>query len=200
LDAHNRSVPRCARGTIDPGEYHVYTRSPGKIAFFRDDQDRTDFCNRLSTVVRKLDWRCMAFALMTSHYHLVLEVAENRLQPGMKWLNGTYAQRFNKRHGRWGHLCGSRYSIVPLESKRQRLRTFQYVALNPVRAGLVERPQDWLWSSYAGTAGYAKPFRFVDDRPIRECFGEDADGLEILRLFVEAAVDPLRSRDGGLSP
>lgn len=142
----------------------------------------------------------MAFVLMTSHYHLLLEVGENRLQPGMKWLNGTYAQCFNKRHGRWGHLCGSRYSLVPIESRRQRMRAFQYVALNPVRAGLVERPQDWLWSSYAGTAGYAEPFTFVDDSPIRECFGVSPEGLEVLRIFVEAAADPLRSRDGGLSP
>jgi REP-associated tyrosine transposase len=184
-------VPRSARGTIDPGEYHVYTRSPGKIPFFRDDDDRTDFCNRLSTVVLKLRWRCMAFALLTSHYHLVLEVEENRLQPGMKWLNGTYAQRFNKRHGRWGHLCGSRYSLVPIESRRQRMRAFRYVALNPVRAGLVERPDDWVWSSYAGTAGYAKAFPFVDDRPIRESFGDGPDGLELLRVFVEEAVDPV---------
>jgi hypothetical protein len=125
----------------------VYTRSPGKIPFFRDDDDRTDFCNRLSAIVRKLRWRCMAFALLTSHYHLVLEVEENRLQPGMKWLNGTYAQR--------------------------------------------ERPDDWVWSSYAGTAGYTEPFTFVDDRPIRECFGTGPDGLEFLRAFVEEAVDPV---------
>jgi putative transposase len=106
----------------------------------------------------------MAFALLTSHYHLVLEVEENRLQPGMKWLNGT---------------------------RRQRMRAFRYVALDPVRAGLVERPDDWVWSSYAGTAGYTEPFTFVDDRPIRECFGTGPDGLEFLRAFVEEAVDPV---------
>ena len=187
--AHTGPMPRCARGLVEAGEYHVYTRSAGRIPFFRDDVDRTDFCNRVSAVCTKLRWRCMAFALLTTHYHLVLEVEENRLQPGMKWLNGTYAQRFNKRSERWGHLCGSRYSLVPIASRRQRLRAFRYVALNPVRAGLVARPQDWPWSSYAGTAEYAKPFPFVDDAPVRACFGADAEALELLRAFVEEAVE-----------
>lgn len=182
-------MPRCARGTVETGEYHVYTRSAGKIPFFRDDVDRTDFCNRLQTVVRKLRWRCLAFALLTTHYHLVLDVEENRLPVGMKWLNGTYAQRFNRRHTRWGHLCGSRYSLVPIESQRQQLRAFRYVALNPVVAGLVAAPQDWPWSSYRGTAGYAKPFPFVDDTPIRELFGDGSEGLELLRAFVEEAYE-----------
>lgn len=186
-----RQMSRCARGTVEAGEYLVYTRSPGKVPFFRDDFDRTDFCVRLHKTVVKFHWRCMAFALMTSHYHLVLEVEENRLQPGMKWLNGTYAQRFNKRHERWGHLCGSRYSLVPIESRRQRLRAIRYVALNPVRADMVERPQDWPWSSYPATAGCAKPFPFVDDRPIRESFGDGEDGLELLRVFVEEAAEPV---------
>jgi putative transposase len=189
--AHTRRMPRCARGTVEAGEYHVYTRSPGKVPFFLDDVDRTDFCNRLHRVVPKLRWRCLAFALLTTHYHLILQVEENRLQPGMQWLNGTYAQRFNKRHERWGHLCGSRYSLVAIESRRQRMRAFRYVALNPIEAGLVARPYDWPWSSYAGTAGYAKPFAFVDDEPVRECFGLGSEGLEFLRAFVEETVDPV---------
>ena len=164
-------MPRCARGTVEAGEYHVYTRSPGRTPFFLDGDDRTDFCNRLHAVVLKQQWRCLAFAQLTTHYHLLVRVEENRLQPGMHWLNGTYAQRFNKRHERWGHLCGSRYSLVPIASRRQRMRCFRYIALNPVKAGLVDGPEAWPWSSYAGTAAYAKPFPFVDDELVRECFG-----------------------------
>jgi hypothetical protein len=106
------------------------------VATAREDREGSRQANlgegSSSAIVRKLRWRCMAFALLTSHYHLVLEVEENRLQPGMKWLNGT---------------------------RRQRTRAFRYVALDPVRAGLVERPDDWVWSSYAGTAGYANRSR-----------------------------------------
>jgi putative transposase len=182
-------MPRVARGDVAAGIYHVYTRAAGKIMFFRDDVDRTDFCNRVGQTVARGRCRCLAFALLSTHYHLVLEVAENALQPAMKWLNGTYAQRFNRRHERWGHLCGSRYSVVPVLSERQLRRAFRYVALNPVRAGLCPRPETWPWSSYAGTAGHLPPtFRFIDDARIRDHFGRDAYGQERLRRFVEQAV------------
>jgi putative transposase len=155
---------------------------------FVDDDDRTDFCNRLARTIRKQAWHLRAFCLMTTHYHLLLEVEENRLQSGMQWLNGTYAQQFNRRHGRSGHLNGSRYSSTPVESERHLLRCFRYIALNPVVAGLCERPQDWLWSSYRGTATYAPGFPFVEDKPIRELFGSGPKALEMLRAFVEEAV------------
>jgi REP element-mobilizing transposase RayT len=181
-------MARQARGVIEAGMHHVTTRSAGRIPLFADDIDRTDFCNRLADCVRQIPWLCRAFCLMTTHHHLVLEVEENRLQPGMHHLNGTYAQRFNRRHGRWGHLNGARYSSTPIQTKRHLLRCFRYVALNPVRAGLCERPQDWPWSSYRGTAGYDKGFPFVDDAPIRELFGPGPEGQELLRAFVEDAV------------
>jgi putative transposase len=184
-------MSRTARGDVEAGEYHVCTKSPGKTPFFLDDFDRTDFCNRLHRVIEKYRWRCLAFALLTNHFHLHLQVEDNALQPGMKALNGPYSQAFNRRHERWGHLCGSRYSLVPVESERQRARLFRYIALNPVKAGLAVRPQDWPWSSYAGTAGYATPFAFVTDAPIRELFGRGEEGRELLRVFVEEAVtDP----------
>jgi putative transposase len=182
-------MARNARGPVGAGTYHVYTRSAGKIPFYRDDIDRTDFCNRLAKSVRAGRWTCLAFVLMTTHYHLLLEVEQDRLQPSMRWLNGSYAQRFNKRHGRWGHLCGSRYSLVPIRSGRQLRRCFRYIVLNPVRAGLAARPEEWTWSSYAGTAGYTElKFAFVDDRRIREHFGDDEHGTRRLRAFVEEAM------------
>jgi REP element-mobilizing transposase RayT len=182
-------MPRTARGPVEAGRYHVYTRSAGKIPHFRDDVDRTDFCNRLARVCKGFRWRCEAFCLMTTHFHLLLDVGDHTLSRGMHWLNGTYAQQFNRRHGRWGHLCGARYSSRPIETRRQLLATFAYIARNPVRAGLCELPQDWPWSSYAGTAGYREQFLFVDDREILAYYGVNrADAQRRLRRFVERPV------------
>jgi REP element-mobilizing transposase RayT len=176
---------------VEAGRYHVWTRSAGKIPIYRDDHDRTDFCNRIGRVVKKFDWRCEGFCLMTTHYHLLLDVHENALQPGMKWLNGTYAAQFNRRHGRWGHLCGCRYSMKPILTRRQLLRSFKYVMRNPVEAEMCEHPADWPWSSYRGTAGYDKPFGFVDDREILAYYGVQLEGArERLREYVEAAREP----------
>ena len=182
-------MSRQARGVIEAGTYHVTTRSAGPIPMSRDDVDRTDFCNRLGRTIRRKGWRCRGFCLMPTHFHLLVELDENTLQPGMQWLNGTYAQQFNRRHSRWGHLNGARYFCGGVESDRHLLRAFRYIALNPVAAGLCERPQDWPWSSYRGSAGYDRGFPFVDDGVIREFFGsEPAAATELLRAFVEEAV------------
>jgi putative transposase len=184
-------MSRQPRGSLDAGIYHVTTKATGPIPLFRDDVDRTDFCNRLARTVKEKRWRCVSFCLMTTHYHLLVEVGENALQQVMHWLNGTYAQRFNKRHGRWGHLSGARYFCKQIESELHLLSAFRYVALNPVAAGACDRPQEWPWSSYRGTAGYTRPFRFVDDRPIRALFPPGRTGRQALRAYVEESVtDP----------
>jgi putative transposase len=176
---------------LEAGVYHVTTKSAGPIPLFRDDTDRSDFCSRLAETVKRKWWTCVAFYLMTTHYHLMVDVEDDALQDTMKWLNGTYAQRFNRRHGRWGHLNGARYFCKLIESDRHMLHAFRYVSLNPVAAGLCERPQDWRWSSYRGTAGYARPFRFVDDRRIHAYFEKGKAGLKMLRAFVEEGVAEL---------
>lgn len=187
---HTRAVARQARGAIEAGRYHVCTRSAGKIQHFRDDVDRTDFCNRVAMVVKKFRWRCEMFCLMGTHYHLVLDVPDEGLPRAMHWLNGTYAQQFNRRHGRWGHLCGARYTITPIETKLQLIRTAAYVALNPVRAGMCENPEDYPWSSYRGAAGLARQFDFVDDRELLAFFGDDrTSASRRFRQYVEARRD-----------
>lgn len=189
---HTRRMARQARGRVEAGRYHVRTRSAGKIPYFTDDIGRTDFCNRVARVTTKYSWRCEAFCLMTTHYHLLLDVPEDTLQRGMHWLNGTYAQQFNRRHGRWGHLAGARYTITAIGSLRQLRNAFRYIVRNPVEAGMCERPQDYAWSSYRGTAGYDGGFWFVDDRELVGYYGPDRPRAQRrLRRFVERDVtDP----------
>jgi putative transposase len=183
-------MARHARGPVDAGRYHVCTRSAGKIPLFRDDVDRTDFCNRIARIAAKRVWRCEAFCLMTTHYHLLLDVPDNTLQRGMHWLNGTYAQQFNRTHTRWGHLTGSRYTLTPIESLRQLRNVFRYIAWNPVEAGMCEQPQDYVWSSYRGTAGYDDGFPFVADSELLSYYGPDRDAAgQRLREFFERVVE-----------
>lgn len=147
-----------------------------------------DFCGRLASTVQKCEWRCIAFCLMTTHYHLLLEVETNTLQPGMHRLNGQYAQEFNRSHGRSGHLRGDRYSAIRVDTESHLLAAFRYIVRNPVNAGLCDAPVDWPWSSYRGTAGLDVRFAFVDDRPIRTYFGGDTDrAQQLLRDFAEVS-------------
>lgn len=113
---------------------------------FLDDDDRLAFLELLHDVAGGTSWAVHALCLMTTHYHLVLESTRESLSGGMHRLNGAYAQSFNRRHARWGHLFGHRYSCRVIESERYLSAVCRYVVLNPVEAGLCERPGEWPWA------------------------------------------------------
>jgi hypothetical protein len=94
---------------------------------------------------------------MGNHYPLLIETPDGNLSIGMRQLNGVYTQLFNKRHRRIGHLFQGRYKAILIQKETHLLEVCRYVVLNLVRAGMVERPEDWEWSSYRGTAGRGKP-------------------------------------------
>ena len=160
-------------------------RSAGPIPMFLDDYDRTLFCSLLARTIKKHTWICRAFCLMTTHYHLLLDVKDNALQLGMHNLNGPYAQRFNARHKRSGHLRGDRYRAIRVESDGHMLQLLRYIARNPVEAGLCEHPSDWPWSSYRGCAELDAGFAFVDSSLLRAYFGRDRRlATRLVRDFV----------------
>ena len=86
------------------GVWHVTSRGNERREIFREDEDRERFLRTLAEVVRRFRWRVHAYVLMGNHYHLLLETPEPTLSRGMRHLNGIYTQRFNRRHGRVGHL------------------------------------------------------------------------------------------------
>ena len=90
---------------------------------------------------------------MDNHYHLVIETAQPTLARGMRHLNGTYTQRYNRRHSRVGHLFQGRYKAILVDREPYLLELCRYVVLNPVRAHACRRPDQWRWSSYRATAG-----------------------------------------------
>jgi hypothetical protein len=94
---------------------------------------------------------------MDNHFHLLIETPDGNLSIGMRQLNGVYTQAFNKRHCRAGHLFQGRYKAILIQKDSHLLDVCRYVVQNPVRAGLVEDPAKWRWSSYSATAGREKP-------------------------------------------
>jgi REP element-mobilizing transposase RayT len=125
----------------------VTTRGVDGVDIFRTRDDRLRFLRLLARVVRRNEWSCHALCLMTNHYHLVVETLRDRLSTGLHQLNGVYAQSFNERYGRRGHLFGDRFWSGLVEDEEELADVCAYVVNNPVRAGLVARPQDWPWSA-----------------------------------------------------
>jgi hypothetical protein len=118
---------------------------------------------------------------MTNHYHLIVGLAEANLAAGMTIVNGAHARLFNKRHGRRGPVFEARCGDGAVARDAHLLETIRYVALNPVRAGLVATPQDWEWSTYAQLIGLRPPWPCFDPRVVVELFGS----VEAVRQFVE---------------
>jgi REP element-mobilizing transposase RayT len=135
--------------------YHITSRGDRREAIYEDDDDREAFLGVLAEVVDRYHWICHAFCLMTNHYHLVIETVEGNLSRGMRQLNGVYTQASNRRHHRVGHLFQGRFKGILVDKDAYLLELSRYVVLNPVRAGVVDTPAQWRWSSYRAMTGKA---------------------------------------------
>ncbi len=137
--------------------YHVTTRGNAGARIFRTDKDKEYFLNLLGFVIERFNWLCHAWCLMDNHYHLILETPEGNLSRGMRQLNGIYTQKYNWKYTKTGHIFQGRYKAILVDKESYLLELCRYIVLNPVRANIVKRPQDWKWSSYRSTTGITKP-------------------------------------------
>jgi REP-associated tyrosine transposase len=144
--------------------YHLTARGNGRAEIFLDDFDREAFLCVLGDVVGRYNWICHAYCLMGNHYHILIETPDGNLSEGMRQLNGIYTQKFNRRHGRIGHVFQGRFKSILVEKESYLLELCRYIVLNPVRAGIVKRPQDYPWSSFTFTVrpGKGPEFLFTD--------------------------------------
>ncbi len=131
--------------------YHVYARGNDGARVFVDSLDRRAYLLMLEIVVADLRWHCLSYCLMDNHVHLLLRTPHADLSIGMQRIQGRYAQGWNRRHDRSGHVFQGRYGAVRMRSDSQVCAAAAYIARNPVEAGLSERPDGWPWSSYRAT-------------------------------------------------
>jgi len=181
-------MSRPLRNEFPGATWHITSRGVEKRNIFLCNRDRRQFINLLGAVVDEYRWKLYAYVLMSNHYHLLVTTSESNLSAGMQRLGGLYAQRFNKRYLRWGHLFGGRFKSQFVDSGKYLLTASRYIVLNPVRAGLTISADEWPWSSYAATAGLRQPPRWlaVDDL-LRELHPDDRElAIAYYREFVAA--------------
>jgi REP element-mobilizing transposase RayT len=194
-------VPRQARKELPDGLAHVTCRSVRRFPLFVDARDALALLDLLDYASGEAGrWSVLAYCLMPNHVHYVVDAEIEQLSLVMRYVNGNYAQRFNRVHGFRGHLFQGRFHTKPIRDETHLPGALRYVIRNPVRAGLCEHPQDWRWSSYRECLGLKAARRFLDcDRAV-SLFGVDpAYARASLRSFVEHE-EPADALARGQSP
>lgn len=136
--------------------YHLTQRGTNRQRVFFTDTDRSSYLRLMASNLGDAGVRLLGWCLMRNHVHFVAVPAhEDSLAVLMRRVNGRFAQMVNARLGRSGHLWQNRYFSCALSPSHLR-RALVYVERNPVRAGLVESPEQYKWSSAAVHLGLVK--------------------------------------------
>ncbi len=198
-------MPRRLRIEFDGAIYHVMARGNARQDIAHDDDDRRRLLGDLAKAVDRCGWELLAFVAMSNHLHLLLKTPRPNLARGMQTFLSAYAQWCARHRRRPGHLFQGRYKAEMIEDESYYWTVSRYIHLNPVRAGLVDHPGRWEWSSYRGYAdpGARHPW-LAHDALLAAWRGEHggADAAAAYRRYVEAGVaepppPPFREAFGG---
>jgi REP element-mobilizing transposase RayT len=166
--------------------YHVTSRGNEQKDIFKSKRDREKFLGYLESAVFRYGAIVHAWCLMTNHYHLLLETPRGNLSQIMRHINGAYTNYFNAKRKRAGHLFQGRYKAILIEADAYLVELSRYIHLNPVRAGIVVKPEDYPWSSYGAYVDLQPPVKWHQTEFILEHFAGRSDRY---RQFVEDLLD-----------
>ncbi len=169
--------------------YHITARGNERKNIFLNDRDREKFLSYLRSATERYEAAIHAYCLMGNHYHLLLETPAGNLTEIMRHINGAYTTYFNIKRDRSGHLLQGRYRAILVDVDEYAEELSRYIHLNPVRAGLAARPEEYLWSSYQDYTGQRKNQEWLHQEVVLGFFGKkEAAARQNYRKFVEAAI------------
>jgi len=190
-------VPRPPRDQT-AGIRHITCRGNRRQPIFLDDLDRRGYLGLLQHVCGVLEWRVLAWCLMTNHVHLVVEVPGGTISQGMQLICGDYAQGFNWRHGLTGHLFQGRFRAEPVLDEEYLFELARYVDLNPERAGVAPNAERWVWSSCRAHLNLEPPRPFHDPLLVKRFGATPERAAAAYARYLEAGrhARPIRTRRG----
>jgi REP element-mobilizing transposase RayT len=183
------------------------SRGNGRMAVFLDDRDYRQFIYYLGEIVEEFGLTCWNYCVMPNHYHATLQPSLPNLSRAIQKLDGAYGQWWNRRHDRAGHVFQGRFKNQIVDYQEYLLTLSRYVVMNPVRAGIVSRPEDWHWSSYRATAGLGVAPSFLSVGYTLSLFGSGEEAVlrerfvaSVARSDDPAMLDRIRSNEQILGP
>ncbi|MHB8094477.1 MAG: transposase [Candidatus Aminicenantales bacterium] len=182
--------------------YHVASRGNEKQRIFHEPEDNSRFLEFLSRAHDRFGVFIHAFCLMENHYHLFIETPEANLSRTLHFINTAYTVYLNKRRERIGHLFQGRFKAILVEADIYARELIRYIHLNPVRAGIVSRPEEYIWSSHREYMRLRKPSLWLDTSFTLKLFGDSGEKARCKYLeFISLAIDkqiknPLKNEHG----
>lgn len=172
--------------------YHITSRGNQRERIFWDDKDREEFKRILKRTKERYGYHLHAYVLMDNHYHLLIETPHANIKQVMQNINTSYTVSVNKRHKRVGHLFQGRYKAFIADKESYLLEINRYIHLNPVRASIVQRPENYKWSSYRAYIGAGDGITDTEDT-LYAFAKKRTKAIEKYKEFVKAGI-------GGTSP
>ncbi len=171
-------MARIARVVVPDIPHHVVQRGVRRMHVFFSDADREEYLSLLSAEAKRRGLEFLAWCLMSNHVHLVVVPHHERsLAASLGEAHRKYTSKINMREGCRGHLWQERFHSYPLDDSHL-MAAVRYVEVNPVRAGLVERAQDWEWSSARFHLGLEKRDRLLSEGTLFGLVGDWQSFLE----------------------
>lgn len=133
--------------------YHIMARGNYKQNIYREKEDYEVFLYLLEDCRKRYNFKIHSFCLMTNHYHILMETGETEIWKIMKRINHLYAAYYNDKYEFIGHLFQGRYKSCLVKDDAYFLQVSRYIHLNPVKARMVNIPEDYEWSSYTSLIG-----------------------------------------------
>jgi putative transposase len=165
--------------------YHVMLRGNNGQDIFYSHQDRCKLCYLLQEISERFNVRVHAFCLMDNHIHLVLQTSENHISKLIQNIAFRYARYINNKEKRVGHLFQGRFKSILVEDGEYLLKLVRYVHLNPVKAGIVEKPENYHWSSHRAYLGMTA-FTWLTTNHVYEKFDLS---LDVARTCYQRYID-----------
>ncbi len=185
-------MPRQARLDAPGTLHHVMIRGIEGKSIFRDNRDRKEFVTRLGNLSKETGTRVLAWSLLRNHVHLLLFSGPSGMALFMRRLLTGYAQGFNRRHRRRGHLFQNRYKSIVCEEDPYLLELVRYIHLNPLRASLVKNLGEldrYPWSGHRVLLEREKSEWQERDYVLRQFHSRQREAIRTYRRFMEEGKD-----------
>lgn len=196
-------MARQLRIEFEEAFYHITSRGNLRDRIFFDDKDREKFLEILQRTKERYSYLLHAYTLMDNHYHLLIDTPKANISRIMQNINTIYTVHINRKYRRSGYLFQGRFKGLVVDKDEYLVTLSRYIHLNPVRANIGQKPEEYRWSSYNAYTDNKLRDSLVDTADTLSYFSEKhSEAAKRYKAFVEAEIgggeNPFKDVESGV--